>query len=314
MGNKNLWRKKAFIAKVETVYGTDAAPTAVANAIQMSDVTVTPIEGEEITRDLYLPYLGAQEIIPVGLYGRIEGSVEVAGSGTAGTAPAWGVLHRACGMAETVTAGTDVRYTPVSEDFEAITFKFWMDGIQHVLLGTRGTCVLEMTPKGIPRWRYTFTGLLGQIADVTLATPTLAAFKKAVPVGKANTKLSVHGIAESVAPVESFRIDLGNTVEMRNLIGEDSVQITDRSVTGQVVAELRPIATKNWFQTYQDRTLGAYAVQHGTVAGNIVEFAGDAIQIGKPTYGNTQGVTNITLPTTFLPSGTGNNELSIIVR
>lgn len=310
---KNFWRKKAFIAKAETTYGTDSAPTAVANAIQMSDVSITPIDGEEVSRDLYRPYLGAQEIIPVGLFGRIEGSVEIAGAGAAGTAPGWGVLHRGCGMAETIIAATSVGYTFVSGDQEALTFKYWMDGIQHVLLGARGTWRIEITPKSIPRWRYTFTGLLGQIADVALPSPTLTAFKKPVTVGKANTSFSLHGISGAVAPVESFSIDAGNVVEKRDLIGEESVIITDRATVGQVVAELAPIATKDWFAAYQNQTLGAQSIVHGTAAGNIVEFSAPNVQIGKPTYGNTQGISNITLPTRYIP-GAGNDELTILVR
>lgn len=312
--NKNFWRKKAFVAKIETTYGTDSVPTAALNAIQMSDVTLTPIEGDEISRDLYQPYLGAQEFIPVGSYGRIEGSIEIAGSGTPGTAPAWGVMHRACGMAETLIADTSATYTFVDDEQEAVSLYFWMHGIRHILVGMRGTWMSEVTPKNIPRWRYTMTGLLGTISDVALPTPVLTAFRKPVAVGKANTTLSLHGITSAVAPVESFRVDAGNTVEMRNLIGEDAVIISDRKAVGQVVAELKPIATKNWFQTYLDATLDGQSIVHGTVPGNIVEIAADRVQIGKPGYGNTQGISNITLPTTYIPAGTGNNDLSIIVR
>lgn len=49
------------------------------------------------------------------------------------------------------------------------------------------------------------------------------------------------------------------------------------------------------------------------VAGNIVEIEAPAVQIGQPTYGNTQGVLNTSLPLTMTPV-TGDDEIVIRVR
>ena len=53
------WRKLAILAKIEATYGSDAAPTA-PNAIIATNVNFTPIEGDEVSRDLILPYLNGQ--------------------------------------------------------------------------------------------------------------------------------------------------------------------------------------------------------------------------------------------------------------
>lgn len=307
---KRMWRKQAALLKRETTYGIDAAPTGAANAMLITDATITAIEGEEIERDYYLPYLGHQGVVPVGLYGRIEFGLDVAGAGAAGTAPAYGPALRACAMSEVISAGVSVTYSPVSGAFDAATIYFNLDGVQHILLGARGTVTVDPAPSKLPRFKFTFTGLLGQIADAALPSLTLTAWRKAKPGSKAATTLTLHGM-EQVC--ETSSIDLGNQVEPRMLIGEESIQITDRKARGSVVVEAPPLATKNWFSAYTGETLGAMSLVHGTVAGDIVEFSAPSVQIGKPVYGQTQGVANVTLPLIFRPVA-GNDELSIIVR
>lgn len=305
------WNKLAILAKIETVAGTDATPTGAANAMVMSDVKLTPLEGEEISRDLILPYFGDQGIMLAGTYVTLEGSVELAGSGTAGTAPAYGPLLRACGMAETIVATTSVTYLPASAAQESMSIYVNLDGVNHKMLMARGTFKLDLKPKAIPKIAFTFTGLIGTIADTALPTLTRTAWKDPIPVSKANTPTySIHGI-NLVA--ESLSLDLGNTVEPRHLIGAESVVITDRKSKGEAVVEAATLATKDWFATALAGTKGALSVIHGTAAGNIVALSAPAVQIGKPSYGQTQNVTNLTLPLRFTSSA-GDDEISIVVR
>lgn len=306
---KRYQRKVACLAKVETTYATDAAPTGAANAIQLTNFTLTPIAGEEVSRELLLPYLGNQGVELVGSYGQIEFDVEIAGSGTAGTAPAYGPLLRACGLAEIISAGVSVAYSPVSAGYEAVSLYFNLDGVNHKFLGARGNVSLNLTPKQIPRLRFNFSGLLGTIADTALPAVTLTAFKRPVPVSKANTTVSLHGTA---LITESLALDLGNQVEARHLIGDESIEIVARSATGTLVAEAASLATKNWFQIAQQRTRGALSAVHGTVAGNIVTIGAPAVEIGRPTYGATQGIANYSIPLMLCPSN-GDDEFSLTV-
>lgn len=308
---KRIFRKQVLLGKIESAYGTDSVPVANTNAIMLTETTFTPIEGEEVERDYYLPWLGHQGVIPVGLYARLEFSIDMAGSGAKGTAPAYGPLLRACGLAQTIVADTSVTYTPVAAGFEALSLYFNMDGVRHVLLGARGTFTIEPSPLRIPRFRFTMTGLLGAITDVALPTPTLTPWNKAKPVSKALTTMTLHG-NEQVA--ESFSLDLGAQVEPRMLIGEESIQIVDRKTRGSAVVEATPLSVKNWFSIYQAETLAGLSFVHGTADGYIVEVAASNVQIGRPTYGQTQQIVNTTLPLMFVPSGSGNDDFSIIVR
>lgn len=303
-------RNLAVLVKRETVYGTDSVPTGAANAMQMSNVQVEPMAGQQLSRDLLLPHMGHQGVFLTGTHGTLQGDVELAGPGAAGDAPAWGPLVRACGFAEVISAGVDVQYAPMSGSFEAASIYYNLDGVRHVLLGVRGTFTLQIAPLQIPRFRFSLTGLSGTIADAALPAVDLTSFVRPVPVSKANTMLVLHGWS---AVAESLSIDIAGTVEPRFLIGHESIQITDRQATGSAVVEATSLATKDWFAIAAAHTLGAMALQHGTAAGNICKVDAPKVQIGRPTQGASQGIANYSLPLMFTPDA-GNDELLITVQ
>jgi len=247
-------RKLAVLAKIETSYGVDAVPTGAANAMLMLDVNLTPMAGSEESRELVLPYMGNQGIFLTGDHAILEGSVEIAGAGAAGTVPKYGPLLRACGLSETIAAGVDVTYQPVSAGFEAISIYYNLDGVRHILLGARGTVTFELSPQKIPRVRFRFLGLSGTVADTALPVATVSAFVVPVIVNKTNSTLSVHGVS---APAEALSFDLGNQVEPRLVIGYEAIEIVDRKVAGSVTMDAGLMATKNWFAIAKARTRGA---------------------------------------------------------
>lgn len=301
-------RMRSILAKVETTYGTDATPTGAANALQLVNSEFRPMEGEEVSRNLMLPFMGHQGVTLVGLYGQLTGEVELAGAGAPGTAPAYGPLLRGCGFAEVINAGVDVQYQPVSSGHESLSIYFNLDGVRHVLLGARGTWVLNLNAKQIPRLQMTFTGLLGTITDAALPAGVLTGWKKPLPVGKANTTFSLHGHS---GPLESLSINLGADIQPRHLINAESIEYVDRQMTGSAVLEAVSIAAKDWYSIAVAETLGALAVTHGVAAGNIVQLDADAVQIGRPGYGANQKIVNNSLPL-FLRSG--GTEFKITVK
>lgn len=304
-----IFRKLAILHKIEATYGVVAAPLA-ADAVIGKNVTFTPIEGNELSRDLMLPYLGNQGVILTGKHSRLEFEVEIAGAGAAGTAPKWASLMRACGFAETLEAGVSATYSIVEDGVESSTIYFEIDGVRHIMLGSRGTFSMNIAPEAIPTFRFTMTGLLGTITDQALTAVTLAGWRTPLEPSSANTTMELHGwpsIAESLA------IDVGNTVTPRFLIGSESIIISDRKVTGTAVVEATSLATINWFQRALDRTRGALELVHGKTAGNIVEITGPALEIGKVTQGQKDGILNYSLPLSFCPVD-GRDELVIVAR
>lgn len=99
-----LARKRVILAKIETTYGVDPTPTGAANAILLRNLSITPQEADLTDRDLVRPFIGRSEQLPAALRVMAEFEVEIAGAGTAGQAPGYGALLRACGFAETLTA------------------------------------------------------------------------------------------------------------------------------------------------------------------------------------------------------------------
>lgn len=99
-----LSRKRLILAEIESTYGTDPTPAAT-DAVLVRDLNITPIQSDVVNRDLVRPYLGASEQLLANTRVECTFSVELAGSDTAGTAPRFGSVLRACGLAETA-------YTP----------------------------------------------------------------------------------------------------------------------------------------------------------------------------------------------------------
>lgn len=304
-----LVRKTVILAKIETTYGTDAAPTGSANAVQASNVTITPIESEYVDRDLIRAYLGASEQLPAAIHAQLECEVEIAGSGAAGTAPAWGPLLRACGFAETVTPGVKVEYRPVSSAFESLTLYVHVDGVLHKLLGARGTVSLAMRARERPLYRFRFIGLFVAVADAAAPTPDYSGWKRPLPLNKANTPtLSLHGLTSGV--MSELAIDAGVTPVFRSLVGAERVDITDRQMTGSITLEAVTVATKDWWSAVRDATLGSLQLVHGTASGNKVQLDAPAVQLTTPRYADLDGVAMLSMAMRLLPSS-GNDEITI---
>ena len=94
MSTPKFIKKLAVLVAIEATVGTIVVPVA-ADAIEVSDVTLTPIEGDEVDQGVIRPYFGASETTMVTLYRKIAFSVGFAGVGTVGDLPGWATLLRA---------------------------------------------------------------------------------------------------------------------------------------------------------------------------------------------------------------------------
>ena len=306
-----LNRKRVILAKIETTYGTDPVPTGAANAILVrNSINPKPLNADLASRDLVRPYLGASDQLIAGQHALIDFEVEMQGSGAAGTAPAYGPLLRACGMSESITASTKVDYAPISSGFESVTIYFNVDGVLHKLTGARGTVELDFTAKQIPFFKFSFVGLYSPATDTALPTPTYTGFKTPLVVNNVNT--TGFSFFSYAGVMEYLRVNLGNSVVHRTLVGTDTVQITDRQATGVAQFEAPPIGTFDIFSTAINTALGALNLVHGTVSGFKVQVSSSSIDVNQPDYADNDGVNMLNAPFTFIPVS-GNDELKITV-
>jgi hypothetical protein len=308
-------RKRLLLAAAEQTYGT--APTfAAGDALLVSSLEITPLEVNLLDRELVLPFFGNREKIVGQRMGRVTFDVEIAGSGTAGTAPRWGRCLRACGFGETVVATTSVTYAPASTDIKSVALDFNADGNRHLLTGCRGTATLNLTAGEIPKISFEFMGIYNAVAKGTPLTPTFANQAAPVVVNSTNTT-SVSAFSFS-ACMESFSLDLANETPFRQLAGcTQNIPITDRAPSGELVIEA-PLAgagagEKDFFALVSAQTLGAIGWQHGQTAGNIVTFNAPTCNLDGPTYGDSDGVIMLNLPFMPVPTSAGNDEFTLVL-
>lgn len=300
-------KKTQIYAGLELTYNTAVVLTG-ADAILTKGAQIRPLEGSPIERELDGGTFGNDGAIHPGTYVVVEFDVELAGSGTAGTAPAWGKLMRGCQMAEVVDAGTDVVYSPASSGTDSLTMYFELDGQRHALTGARGTFTIALNSQQIPYLHFVFTGLFVTPQTVAPLVRDVSAFQRPRPVSFAHTPtFSLHGVT---APYNQFSYDHANQVEYFNNPGEEMVEIVNRKPAGQISLQAPAISTKDYFTACRDDTLGALSMVHGITAGNIVTLAAPRVQLLSPSYGDDRGRATISANLSFVRD-VGDDEMSI---
>jgi len=307
-----LLRKRLILIETESTYGTDPTPTG-ADAVLVRDLTLTPQASDVVSRDLIRPYLGSSPQLLANTRVECTFSVELAGSGTAGTAPQYGKALKACGLAETVVAGTSVTYDPVSSGFESVTIHYNIDGVRHKMTGCRGTVAISASVGEIPTLDFSFTGIYNAPGDSALPTPTYA--NQADPLLFKNGNTTSFQLLSYAGSLQDFSFELGNEIIYRELIGASKeVLITNREATGSVSIEAVLLAAKDFFASAvdDDAALGNLQFTHGTSAGNIVQFTSSKVDIGDVSYGDSDGIAMLEIPYTCVPDSAANTEFDLI--
>jgi hypothetical protein len=306
-----LTRKRLLLAKSEDTYGTSAAPAGT-DAILVSDLEVEPLQMELKEREIITGVLGQRDVVVGQRMASVKFNVEMAGSGAAGTAPAYSPILKACGFSETISNGTSVTYAPVSSSYSSCTLDFRNDGIKHLIVGARGTFSIEMSAGDIPMMAFEMQGLYG--APTAVANPSTTYSNQVAPVAVNSdntTTVSVHGYA---ACMNSFSLELANEVIFRSLAGCSSqVMLPDRKPTGEISIELPALGTKDFFAIASAQTKGAIGWTHGTTAGNIVTFNAPTSAFDSPSFEDGDGIQHIKLPFRPIPTSAGNNEFSLVL-
>lgn len=308
-----LYRKRTILAKIESTYGTDSSPTGANDAIQVRNLEISPAESEVLSRDLIRTYLGNSPQLIANTRVNVTFEVEYSGSGAAGTAPQYDPILKSCGMASTVVTDTSVTYAPVSTSFDSCTIYYSTDGVQHIVTGCRGTFSISLNANQIPVYNFTMTGQYNAPTDT--ADPTTTFQNQADPeiFNDTNTTSFTLFSATTLA-LQTAEIDLGNEVVYRELVNSDKeVLIVNRAATGNFVIEAPTLATKDFFALAVAGTSGNLSIVHGQTAGNIITLTSptSGLSLGNPTYSEDTGIVMLNIPTTLVPSSSGNDELSI---
>ena len=304
-----LSRKRLILAKTETTYGTDVTPAG-ADAVLVRNLDITPMQSDVVSRDLVRPYMGNSDQLIANTRVECSFEVELAGSGTAGTAPRFGALLKACGLSETVVASTSVTYAPVSSSFSSATIYYNVDGVLHKITGARGNVEMNCALGQIPVLKFTMTGIYNAPTDT--AAPTATYTNQATPIIFKNGNTSAFQFFSYAGCLQSVTFNLAASTVYRELVGcTKEVLITDRKPAGQVMIEAPTIAAKDFFSAAAGTATGNLTFLHGTTAGNKVTFTAGQTDIAAPAYSDQDGVQMLTLPYVALPTSAGNDEFSL---
>lgn len=305
---------KIILAKPEGTYATDPTPTGAANAMLMKNVEIRPMEGQDVSRNLERPYMGAQEEMATALYSVLTGTVELVGSGDTGVAPAWGPLMRACGVAEVVTPddtpgdGT-VEYTPVTDAHESVALHFYIGTTRHVILGTRGTVEVTFNAQGLPEGRFTLTGLFFAPSNQVRPSVDLTAFQ--VPEVVTDATVTAFTIDSVSFVMSTFGFNLGNSVEPRLWVGREAIIITGRQEALTARVEAVPLGTWNPFSKTISRARVPVVLEHGSTAGARFKFEAPTCSVKRLSgYESSQNILEWPLALTPLPDE-GNDQWKI---
>jgi len=285
---------KLLLAKIEATYGTDPMPDAL-SAIETQDLEMLRYEGDRVAREVDRSILGGKEQVNVLPHTNTSFGVALAGSGTAGTPPAWGELFRACGFNETIDVGIDVKYALATDgsdlsNSDSVTLYDYRDqaGQLQKTNGCRGACEITMSGSELPK--IAFSDFIGSY---------LTPISGSKPVGiDWSTWLSEVAFTKDNVPIltldnesfctESFNIAFGQSVSRRNLPGCESTVISDYEVTGGMTVIAKDVAAYNiWARSESHNGVikVPFALQLGTVAGNIIEITCPEVQITEVSEG-----------------------------
>lgn len=380
-------KQRLVLVKTEgSSYGTDSSPDGGNCLFINDDIQLTPLAGDVTQRRVIRPYMGAYEGLIANTQVGISFSVELAGSGAAGTAPKFADLLRSCRTSQTVTgsaltgtaqAGASESITLAASGTSAVnnfyvgqiititsgtgsghvgqivgyngtskvatviptatptfvpgassgysiaantafkpistidgvsdtscTITYNIDGVQHKLLGCRGTASINCNLGEIPSLQFTMTGIYTTPTDTAQSTYTLAYANQAVPVVFREDNVRGFRFFSVSGCLQMVSLDFGNEIVYRERIGcTKRVDITDAQVSGQAMIEATTMAAFNPFSTaLSDGTYGRLNFVHGTAAGNRVGLVVPQCDLGQPSYSTDAGVEMFNLPFTAPPS------------
>lgn len=308
-----LTRKKFLIAKIESTYGTDPTPVGGSNAIQVTNLEVTPIESDNVQAAAYQGFIGNSTRATLVANKRVSVTfdVELAGSGTAGTAPAFGPLLKSCGLSETIVSSTSVTYAGVSSSFDSATIYCFYDGTRHKITGARGSVSFNFTAGQFAVASFNFIGIYNAPDDTALSGNfTVANQAAALEVNDTNmTTATFHGVTS--ARIESLDLALNNELIYKETASNKEVLITNRAPGGTAVIEAPAVGTTDYFAKAVGVTTASSSLVLGATAGNIVTLTAAQTDITGVTYGDTNGVVSLSMPYLALPTTAGNDELSL---
>jgi hypothetical protein len=271
-----------------------------------------PLDMSYEERNLVRGFFGNFDAIATLKKVKVTFEVEYAGSGTAGTAPAYDGLLQACGMSSTNVPATSQTYAPVSGTGKTLSLYYNVDGLLHKMVFARGNCKLKIKANGIPFYAFEFIGLDTGATDTAILTPSsFGTYKTPLAANKVNTPTAT--LFGTAIALESLELDFGSKNEQISRIGSEQILHTDRKTIGSIMFEMTTVAVKDWLAQVKSNALGALSLIHGTVAGNILTLNAANVELQSPQFSDQQGIQMVQFTIRANPTTAGNDEFSLVL-
>lgn len=283
-----------LIAKLQTAVNV-AATYEGADLLPALELTHRPLEADRNSRDIIDGEPGAtgKDFLARPRV-RVTAALEAAAATSLGTAPFWGGLVQACGLAETLSAGASASYSPRADANSAwATLVGGFGGTQAApgsaadfmqeAINATGTVGFQATDGELPRLNFEMTAIYGApvarsaiVASSPLDIGTLdqAAYREVDPVSHANTTFTFAG--ESLVLRELTMQDEAPVI-YNDRPNDLSTRRGRRRYTGRMVVTAPALGDFDYFARSLDGTEQALLFRNGA-AENQFEFRADRVQ------------------------------------
>ncbi len=298
-----------LLAKLELNEGEDPGVDG-SNVIETVDgITVTQYDGDKVQRniDSVAPTSGHE--INKSPHSSWACNVDAAGSGDPATPPTFSTLLRICGFKESIdnTAGSEkVVYTLSHHQSATATLVKHAGGTMvQKTHGARGECSIDLSNFV----RLQFQNLKGSyVRPAAMPTPSELIYDNyadPLPINKQNTVIAKLGNTDIVFNAGS--ISFGGSTSYLNLPNQEMSQHGEFAATGQITFIAPDISEKNWFadaESHNGVVEIPFALQHGTIAGNIIEINSIRVQLSNLSETDINGSIGYTADLRFLDAPT----------
>jgi len=306
-----MYTKKTILyAKIESTSGTDSTPTAADNAVMAFDVDLS-IKGDMKERYPGMSDRSQYANIRAKTSVELKFSVELKGSGSAGTAPRYAPLLKACDRLESTNAAAV--YYKMAATSQTCTIWVNIDGILHKLVGCAGDCEIDLTSGEVPMLKFTMSGVYALCTDSAIEVPT---FDTTIPVIVKGTTMTFGSYA---AIAEKIGLKFGNSVVERTSMnateGILAFMVGNRAPSGVLTCEavLRATSNADFWSYFDTGTTKALSFVLGATAGNIVTITAPACKLSAPKYGDRDGLRTFDVEFQCARSTNGNDEMQIVL-
>lgn len=259
---------KQITSKNSFLINSSATPTASDIITTNEFVFVNPKAKTIETQDMGNGELGNVKSVTIADWttAEFDVNINVKPSGTAGTAPSYAALFKACGLTENIdTTNNIVTYAPGGTP--AGFAKNYIDGSVRSITGIAGDFKLSGSVGEIAKFTFSLKGF-SDLAETAEANPTVTLDANPNLVVTSATAITVGG---GTINLQEFEFSMGNEIQESYGIGVKEFYISDFKPTITVKAIKTKGNATHW-DDLKNNTLKEVKVILGSGAGNTITF------------------------------------------